>query len=165
MSLLFDFGSLSTHWIWIGLTVLFAIIEAVTLGLTTIWFAIGALVLIFLSFLPIVFEVQVLIFLAISACLLFFTRPLAIKKFKTGRVKTNVDSLVGKNALVIKQITEFDSGEIKVNGLIWTARTEEGSTITLGEGTKCEIVRIEGAHAVVRPFVEKADEKSPDESE
>jgi len=156
MYLLFDFGGLSPHWIWLGLTILLVIIEAVTLGLTTIWFAIGAFVMIFLSFIPtFAFEFQILLFLAISAVLLVFTRPLAIKKFKTGRVKTNVDSLAGKNALVIKQITEFDPGEVKIGGLIWTARMEEGSTLTLAEGAKCEVVRIEGAHAIVRPFVQK----------
>jgi hypothetical protein len=58
----------------------------------------------------------------------FFTRPIAIKKFKMGGEKTNVDSLVGKCALVTKKITEFDRGEVKLNGLIWTARTEDGST-------------------------------------
>jgi len=159
MYLLFDFGGLSPHWIWLGLTILLVIIEATTLGLTTIWFAIGAFVMIFLSFIPtFAFEFQVLLFLAISAVLLFFTRPLAIKKFKTGRVKTNVDSLVGKHALVIKQITEFDRGEVKIGGLIWTARMEEGSALTLAEGKKCEVVRIEGAQAVVRPFMEKDDD-------
>ena len=159
MYLLFDFGGLSPHWIWIGLTILLAVIEALTLGLTTIWFAIGALVMIFLSFIPsFAFEFQVLFFLAISAVLLIFTRPLAIKKFKVGRVKTNVDSLAGKNALVVKQITEFDPGEVKIGGLIWTARMEEGSTLTLAEGTKCEVIRIEGAHAIVRPYVQNNDE-------
>ena len=159
MYLLFDFGGISPHWIWLGLTILLVIIEAATLGLTTIWFAIGAFVMIFLSFIPtFAFEFQVLLFLAISAVLLFFTRPLAIKKFKTGRVKTNVDSLAGKHALVIKQITEFDRGEVKIGGLIWTARTEEGSTLTLAEGTRCEVVRIEGSQAIVRPFAQKDDE-------
>ena len=161
MYLLFDFGGLSPHWIWLGLTILFAVIEALTLGLTTIWFAIGALVMIFLSFIPtFAFEFQVLLFLAISAVLLVFTRPLAIKKFKTGRVKTNVDSLAGKSALVIKQITEFVPGEVKIGGLIWTARMEEGSTLTLTEGTKCEVVGVEGAHAIVRPFTQKDNESA-----
>ena len=162
MSLLFDFGIVSPHWIWLGLTILLVIIEAFTLGLTTIWFAIGALVTIFISFLPIMFEFQFLIFLAISGALLFFTRPIAIKKFKIGRVKTNVDSLAGKSALVLKQITEFDSGEVKISGLIWTARLDEGSTLTLAEGVKCEVVRIEGAHAIVRPFTSDA---SPQEAQ
>jgi membrane protein implicated in regulation of membrane protease activity len=152
MYLLFDFGGISPHWIWLGLTIIFAIIEAVTFGLTTIWFALAGIIMIFLSFLPIAFEFQVLIFLSISAVLLFFTRPLAIKKFKTGRIKTNVDSLAGKSALVLKQITEFNSGEVKIDGQIWTACLEEGSTITLMEGTKCEVIKIEGVQAVVRLF-------------
>ncbi|MCL2804726.1 MAG: NfeD family protein [Treponema sp.] len=152
MYLLFDFGGLSPHWIWLGLTIIFAIIEAITFGLTTIWLALGAFVLIFISFLPIPFEFQILIFLAISAVLLFFTRPLALKKFKTGNVKTNVDSFVGKTALVVKQITEFDRGEVKVSGQIWSARLEDGSSLTLTEGTKCEIVRIEGVQAIVCPL-------------
>ena len=134
-----------------ALVIIFAVIEGITLGLTTIWFALSAVVMVFLSFLPIPVLYQVLIFLAISAALLVFTRPIALKKFKIGRVKTNVDSLVGKSALVIKQITEFDRGEIKINGQIWTARLEEGAGFTLTEGSKCEIVKIEGAHAIVVP--------------
>ena len=152
MYLLFDFGGISPHWIWLGLTILFAIIEAFTLGLTTIWFALAGIVMIFFSLLPIPFEFQVLIFLIISSILLFFTRPLAIKKFKTGKEKTNVDNLVGKTALVTKQITEFDRGEVKLNGQIWSARLEEGSVITLEEGIKCEVLKIEGVQAIVRPI-------------
>jgi len=149
MPLLLDFGfSIQSHWIWLFLAIVLAVIEGLTLGLTTIWFAIAALIMIFVSFLPIPFVFQVLIFLAISAVLLFFTRPIAIKKFKAGKEKTNVDSLVGKSALVTKQITEFDRGEVKVNGQIWSARSEDGST--LNEGTKCEVIRIEGVQAIVK---------------
>ena len=133
--------------------IVLAIIEGLTMGLTTIWFAIAALIMVFISFLPIPFAFQVMIFLGISAILLFFTRPLAIKKFKTGKVKTNVDSLVGKNALVTKTITEFDRGEIKINGQIWSAKTEDGEALT--EGTKCEIVCIEGVQAIVKIYNEK----------
>lgn len=152
--LFFSFG-IEPRWLWVILVVIFAVIEGFTLGLTTIWFAIAALVMVFLSFLPIPLSVQVLIFLVISAALLIFTRPVAIKKFKIGREKTNVDSLVGKNALVVKQITEFDSGEVKLSGQIWTAVSEDGSA--LAEGSKCLVSRIEGVKAIVRPFVEAAD--------
>jgi len=149
MKILFDFGiGIHSHWIWLGITILMAIIEGLTMGLTTIWFALAALLMVFISFLPIPLAFQIMIFLAISAVLLLFTRPLAIKKFKTGKEKTNVDSLLGKNALVTKQITEFDRGEVKLNGQIWSARSENGST--LEEGTKCEVVRIEGVQAIVR---------------
>jgi membrane protein implicated in regulation of membrane protease activity len=161
--MLFDFGFVSMRWIWVALTVIFAVIEALTFGLTTIWFAIASAVMVFLSFLPIPFILQMVIFLAISAVLLFFTRPLALKKFKTGKVKTNVDSLAGKHALVTKQISEFDRGEVKLAGQFWTARSEDGSTIS--EGTKCEVVRIEGAHAIVRILNENGgSESAPQEN-
>jgi len=146
--MLFDFGYFEMRWIWVALVIIFALIEAFTFGLTTIWFAFAAFVMVFLSFLKIPLPVQIIIFLLISAVLLFFTRPLAVKKFKTGKVKTNVDSLVGMHALVTRQISEFERGEVKLNGQFWTARSEDGSVIK--EGTKCEVARIEGVQAIVR---------------
>jgi membrane protein implicated in regulation of membrane protease activity len=149
--MLFDFIYIprpGTGWIWLVLTVIFTIIEGLTFGLTTIWFAIAALIMIFVSFLPIAFVYQVIIFLVIAAALLVFTRPIAVRKFKTGRVKTNVDSLAGRHAIVTKQIGEFDTGEVKISGQIWSARSEDNSVIN--EGIKCEVARIEGVHAIVR---------------
>ena len=133
-----------------ALVIIFALIEAFTLGLVTIWFALSALVMVFLSFLPIPLAFQVLIFLGLSALLLIFTRPLAVKKFKLGRVKTNVESLVGKHALITKKISEFDTGEAKVSGQIWTARSE--NNIEIDEGTKAEVLGIEGVQLIVRPL-------------
>ena len=144
------------RWVWVALTIIFSVIEVFTFGLTTVWFALAALVMVFLSFLPIPLVFQIIIFLVISAFFLFFTRPIAIKKFKTGRVKTNVDSLVGKHALVIKQVGEFDRGEVKIGGQIWTALSDDGSVIN--EGTKCEVIRIEGVKAIVRALAEENHE-------
>jgi membrane protein implicated in regulation of membrane protease activity len=146
--MLFDFGYIQMHWVWVALVIIFAVIEAFTFGLTTIWFAISAFVMVFLSFIIKPLPAQIIIFLLIAGVLLFFTRPIAIKKLKTGKVKTNVDSLVGMHALVTKKISEFDRGEVKLNGQFWTSRSEDDSTID--EGTKCEVVRIEGVQAVVR---------------
>jgi len=148
LAMLFDFGYVEMRWVWVALVIVFSVIEIFTLGLTTIWFALAAFVMVFLSMLKIPLTFQIIIFLLISAGLLFFTRPFAIKKFKTGKVKTNVDSLVGMHALVTKQISEFERGEVKLNGQFWTARSEDGSVIK--EGTKCEVVRIEGVQAIVR---------------
>ena len=136
-----------------ALVIIFALIEVFTLGLTTVWFAIAALFMVFLSFLKIPLSVQVLIFMVISALLLIFTRPLAVKKFKIGREKTNVDSLIGKHVLVTKKISEFEKGEVKINGLIWAARSEQNTEIA--QGTKCEILRIEGVQLIVRPLSEE----------
>ena len=158
--MLFDFGYVSIRWIWVALTIIFSLIEAFTFGLTTIWFALAAFVMVFLSFLPIPLVFQIIIFLAISAALLIFTRPVAIKKLKIGREKTNVDSLAGKHALVTKQIGEFERGEIKLNGQIWTARSY--NDFKINEGAKCEVVRIEGVHAIVREL--SAGEEAPVEN-
>jgi membrane protein implicated in regulation of membrane protease activity len=136
-------------WIWLALAVLFAFIEAFTMGLTTIWFALGALATIFAALLRIPFAAQFAVFLLVSGILFAFTRPFAVKKLKAGRTKTNVDGLVGMDALVIKKIAEFEKGEIKLNGQIWSARSEDNSVIE--ENEKCVVVRIEGAHAVVKP--------------
>ena len=155
--MLFDFGYIHPRWIWVALVIIFAVIEGLTMGLTTIWFALSALIMVFLSFLPIPVVYQILIFLALSAVFLFFTRPIAIKKFKTGKEKTNIDSLIGKHALVTKKIAEFDRGEVKLNGQIWSARTEDNST--LEEGTKCEVVKIEGVMAVVKEMALSPEEK------
>jgi membrane protein implicated in regulation of membrane protease activity len=147
----FDFVAIHIQWIWVALAIILAIIEILTLGLTTIWFAIAAVVMAFLSFLKIPLAVQVLIFLAISAVLLIFTRPVALKKFKIGRVKTNVESLAGQHVLITKTISEFEKGEAKLNGLIWAARSENNMEIP--EGTKCEVLRVEGVQLIVRPLI------------
>jgi membrane protein implicated in regulation of membrane protease activity len=148
--MLLPFGIISVQWIWVALVIIFAAIEIFTLGLTTVWFAIAALVMVFLSFIKIPLSVQVLIFLSIATLLLIFTRPFAVKKFKMGKEKTNVDSLVGKHVLVIKKISEFEKGEVKLNGLIWAARSEDNTEIA--EGSKCEVLRVEGVQLIVRPL-------------
>ena len=136
-----------------ALVIIFALIEVFTFALTTVWFAIAALIMVFLSLLKLSPSIQILIFLSISALLLIFTRPLAIKKLKMGKVKTNVDSLAGKHVLVTKAIGEFETGEIKLNGLVWTARSEHNTEIP--EGTRCEVLRVEGVQVIVRKLSEE----------
>lgn len=142
------FFNLLYPWIWLIIFIVLIAIEAFTFSLTTIWFALGALVMILISLLKLPFSVQLLVWLILSSVLLYFTRPYALSKLKVGKVKTNVDSLVGKSALVVKTITKYEKGEIKINGLIWSAKTENEET--LEEGNECEIVEIQGATALVK---------------
>lgn len=137
-------------WFWLAAAVILALIEIFTVGLTTIWFAISAVVLIFVSMAPVPLIVQLIIFVALAALLLVFTRPIAVKKLKIGREKTNIDALIGKTALVIKKITEFEKGEVKIAGQIWSAHGEDNQEIN--ENSKCTVVRIEGVQAIVRPL-------------
>lgn len=134
-------------WFWLGMVIVFTVIEIFTAGLTTIWFAIGSIPMIFLSFLPIPFLYQVLIMLVISIVLLIFTRPFFVKKLNANKEKTNVDALIGKTALVTKKITKFEKGEVKIDGKIWTAKSV--SDEDLEEGTECLLQRIEGVTAIV----------------
>lgn len=95
---------------------------------------------------------QLAVFLGIAIALLILTRPIAIKKLHAGREKTNIDSLIGKKALVVNTISEFENGNIKLNGIIWSAKSRDGSLIEAGD--KCVVTAIEGAHAVVRTLTE-----------
>jgi membrane protein implicated in regulation of membrane protease activity len=147
---------LFTPWFWLTLTILFSVIELVSaFTLITVWFALASLITLFAAGITesldaaLKAKIQSGLFLAMSALFLAFTRPLAIKKLKVGREKTNVHALIGQNALVTRKISRFDSGEIKVKGILWTALSENNADIE--EGAECVIIRIEGVKAVVRP--------------
>jgi membrane protein implicated in regulation of membrane protease activity len=149
------YGFIFSPWFWLVLTVLFTLIELLSaFTLTTIWFAISAALMIFISGLtelldaPIRFRLHIGLFLVIAIVLLVFTRPIAIKKLKVGKTKTNVDALVNEDALVTKKIPTFGKGEIKVKGQTWTAISEDNTEIK--EGVVCAVVRIEGVKAIVR---------------
>lgn len=121
------------YWL-IGIAV-FLIIEIITLGLTTIWFAGGAFVAFLLS---LVFDnmlLELIVFLVVSLILLIFTRPIAAKYFNKQRVKTNYEGLIGKEAKVISKIDNFNaSGQVILDGQEWTARsTNDNNIIEAGE--------------------------------
>jgi membrane protein implicated in regulation of membrane protease activity len=144
-----------TPWFWLALTVAFTLIElACSFNLVTIWFAISSFIMIFVSGLtelldtPIRFRLHLGIFLFIAIVLLIFTRPIAVKKLKVGKIKTNVDDLIGRDALVVKGISKYGKGEVKIRGQIWTAISDTDEEIA--ENTECVIIRIEGVKTVVR---------------
>jgi membrane protein implicated in regulation of membrane protease activity len=97
---------------------------------------------------PVRFRLHIGIFLLLSVILLIFTRPIAVKKFKVGKHKTNVNDLIGRDVLITKKITKYEKGEGKIRGQLWTAVSENDEEIS--ENTECEIVRIEGVKLVVK---------------
>ena len=142
-------------WFWLTITVIFSLLElACSFNLITIWFAISAFLMIFITGftemldMPIRLRLHLGLFLGISVLLFVTTRPVAIKKLKVGKEKTNVDSLLDQEAIVTKKITKFSSGEIKLKGNYWTAILEQGEEIN--EGDSCFVVKFEGVKAVVR---------------
>lgn len=143
--------TISAAIIWLVVAAILAIIETLTMGLTTIWFAGGALAaavaaLAGLSTLP-----QIMIFLAVSVILILITRPLVKKKLKVGGEKTNVEALTGKNALITEAIKPFHTGQAKVDGLVWTAIAKD-SSVTIENGTTVRIEAVEGVKLVVSPL-------------
>ncbi|MBD5428578.1 MAG: NfeD family protein [Treponema sp.] len=134
-------------WFWLAVAVLCIVLEGMTMALTTVWFGCSAFVLIFVSFLPVPFKWQLLLFVVLSLVLIVFTRPIAVKKLKVKNVPTNSDALVGKTVLVTEKITALQKGAVKVNGVTWSARSADGTEIA--RSAECVITKIEGATAVV----------------
>ncbi len=118
---------------WLILLAVLLLIEIITLGLTTIWFAGGALVAFIVSLFYDNLLVEIILFLVISVLLLYFTRPYVIKYFNPKRVKTNYEGLVGKEALVTITIDNIHAqGQVIVDGQEWTARSSDSSIIEAG---------------------------------
>ena len=120
--------------IWLIVFVACIVIEIITMGLTTIWFAGGALIAAVGAALNAPLWLQIVLFVAVSLVLLYFTRPIAVKYFNKDRVRTNAESLVGKQAIVISEIDNLQGiGQVTVGGQEWSARTTiEGITLPVG---------------------------------
>ena len=140
--------SVNPIYVWLALIVIFAIAEAMMLGLVSIWFSFGALLAMLAATLGLSVIAQVIIFAVGSAVLLAATKPF-MKKYKfLKNEKTNSDRIINEIGHVTETINNIDaSGKVKVLGQIWTARSETGSEIPKGENVR--IVRIEGVKAYV----------------
>ena len=140
--------------IWLAVIVICLIIEAVTLGLTTSWFAGGALIAFIASLFRVPIAIQFFLFFIVSLALLFLTRPIAIKYFNKDRIKTNVDTLIGKQAVVISEINNLKGeGTVILEGKEWTARSNAKHEI-LEDGMVVKILRIEGVKLIVEKDLE-----------
>ncbi|HML38749.1 MAG TPA: NfeD family protein [Bacillota bacterium] len=140
--------------IWILIAVIFAIIEAITLGLTTIWFTAGGVCACFIALLGGPLPLQIAVFLIVSIILLYFTRPLAEKRLKIGHEKNNIDQMIGKICLVTGTIKPYHPGQVKLDGLYWTAAVNDNKE-WLEEGKLVRIVRIEGVKLIVERMEEE----------
>lgn len=130
---------------WLILFIVLLVIEIFTMGLTTIWFAGGALAALLMAVIGFGLLVQAVVFLAVSVILLVMTRPIAVKYFNTERQKTNAESLIGLQAVVLQDVdTLHASGLVEVNGQEWSAKTDEAD----GYIPKDSIVSIEGIQGV-----------------
>ena len=148
-------------YIWLAAAVIFLIIEGMTVGLTIIWFAAGALAAFLLALLHLPPWSQIAAFIIVSGATLWFVRPLVSRFVIKKTVTTNFDMIIGKQGIVEVEIdNSAPTGLIKVIGQSWTARSLYGDVIAAGE--KVEVVSIEGVKAFVRPVPDRLYAESLD---
>jgi len=134
--------------IWLAAIVLLVAVEALTMVLTTIWFAVGALLGLICSLLGASFQVQFGVFLVGSTASIFVLRPIATRLLRVGGERTNADRVVGETGLVTLTIDNIaEQGLVHICGQTWTARSVDGALIEVGE--QVTAVRISGVKLYV----------------
>lgn len=136
------------HAQWLIAAVILAVAEAVTVQLVSIWFAAGAVCAMLSSFVTDSLIIQLAVFTASSCLFLVFSRPL-VKRLSKNKESTNADSLIGRSAVLTEAADNLSfTGSLRINGLYWTVRSENGERIEKGE--KVKIVKIDGVKLIVR---------------
>lgn len=134
---------------WLLLTAALLVIEALTAGLTTIWFAGGSIVALILTLLGAPVWLQTGAFAAVSLILLLVTRPLALKYMNKGKGATSLDRMIGREVLVTEQIDNLrGTGEVQVDGQYWMARSAD-SDLTIEKGETARVRSIQGVKLIV----------------
>ena len=140
---------------WLVVLVAAIVAEAVTMGLVSIWFAVGALAALLVEKLHGGVYLQMIVCLVVSLIVMYFTRPIAIKYFNKDRQKTNANSLIGKQAVVTGRIYNLEGmGKVIVSGQEWSAKSLTDDQI-FEEGEIVKIVKIKGVKLIVEPLKEK----------
>lgn len=143
--------------IWIAAIVVFLIVEGITVGLTSIWFAFGSLAALITELLGLSLWVQLAVFLVVSAAALWFTRPL-VKRHNAKRAATNADRVLGQTGLVVSCIDNLEeTGLVHADGKDWSARSVSGQSIEAG--TEVTVIRIEGVKLIVEPAGSGAEQR------
>ena len=143
-------------WVWLGVFLVALVVEASTQEFVSVWFSAGALVAMCICF-YVPFYVEIIVFAVVSLTALILTRPL-IKRL-TDRTErfTNTDEFVGKRVILEKNVTKFEAGEVKVNGVIYQAVLPEDSDDEIKKDSIVEIVALKGNKVIVR-LVENKEE-------
>ena len=136
--------------LWLIAAGVFFIIEMATTGFLIFWLGIGALLAMIISFITDSIIIQTIVFVVSSCILIPLTKPLADKFVGEKSVPTNSYSLINKRGIVIVDINPIEAvGQVKVNGEIWSAKTEDGKLVE--KGTEVEVIKIDGVKLIVSP--------------
>ena len=144
-----------TVYVWLGLLILFLVIEIATVGLTTIWMAGGALGALILDLAGLNLWWQIGAFLVVSFTMLVFTRPVVVKYINSHHEKTNYEGIIGKVVRITEKVDNLQqTGTAVVNGLEWTTRAERDDVI-LDPGDLAKVVNISGVKLIVKKYEEE----------
>ena len=134
---------------WLLIFVICLIAEIISVSLTSIWFAAGALAAFLVSLLCDMLWLQILIFLLVSVILLIFTKPVAERYLNQSRERTNIDAIVGKQGIVVETIDNLQGkGGVSLSGQMWTARSADDA-IQIEKDTKVIVKEIQGVKLIV----------------
>ncbi len=134
--------------VWLIIAVILGVIEAVTVSLISVWFAIGALAAIIPAYFGVPLWGQILVFLAFSAIAFAFTKRFFKDIVRVKKQPTNSDSLIGTDGIVTTEINNLEgNGKIYISGLTWSAKSKSGENIP--EGAVVTVDKIEGATLIV----------------
>lgn len=135
--------------IWLIAAGIFLIIEIFTVGFFVFWFSIGSLITMIVSFFTSNVIIQASVFIISSCALIFATKPLYNKVTKKDSIPTNVYSIIGKKAIVVEKIDwTTGTGQVKVNGEVWSAKSNEQASIP--EGSEVMIESVDGVKLLVK---------------
>lgn len=133
---------------WLIIFIMFTIGEAVTEGLTSIWFALGALATLIAIGLGAGISMQAVVFLTVSAISMILLRPMAKKYLKTTATATNADRLIGATALATETIDNvLSTGVVQIHGQLWSATSAHD--VVIPPRCKVKILGIQGVKLIV----------------
>lgn len=139
--------------VWLALFVILLIVELLTVGLTSIWFAGGALAALVLELLGVDLIWQIGAFILVSFVLVYFTRAFAVKYINAHHEKTNYEQVVGKIVRITQRVDDLaQTGKGILDGMEWTVRTD--SKEVLEKDTLARVIRISGVKLIVEPYKE-----------
>lgn len=136
---------------WAIAGVVFVAVEIFSSGLWFLWLGLSSFLIslgLLIHLIPGSITAQILIFCILTTLFIFFTRPLAMRFFKTREVQSNVNALAGKIGLVLMDIDPLASGQVKLDGEVWTAKADQ----SIGTGQKVTVVSVEGVTLIVAPL-------------
>lgn len=140
--------------VWLGLMIVFLIIEAITVGLATIWFAAGALAAMIAAILGGGLIAQIVLFFLVSFVLLLFTRPVAMKYFNGNKIRTNYEDAIDKTVRITERVDNTGgTGKAVLNGQEWTVRMQNAHMV-LEQGALARVEAVEGVKLILTPLEE-----------